>query len=212
VRIDAGAVAVLDAGEHLVLQRHGLDAYRAPHAVDHVANMRALSELGCDRVLAICSVGALRPELGVGTFLAPDDFIALHLGLSSVDDERGHRVPSIDGAWRDRLLAAWSSVEVELRDGGVYWQAIGPRLETPAEIRLIAAHADVIGMTLGSECVIAGELGIAYAAVCIVDNLANGVGRAPLTQDDIERGAAANRESLDAALDAVLPALNEAAD
>ena len=31
-------------------------------------------------------------------------------------------------------------------------------------------------MTIASECIVAGELGLAYAAVCVVDNLANGIG------------------------------------
>ena len=75
-----------------------------------------------------------------------------------------------------------------LRDGGVYWQAPGPRLETRAEIGLIAAHADVIGMTVASECIVAGELGLAYAAICMVDNLANGVaGLSDLTLEDWTR-------------------------
>ncbi len=28
----------------------------------------------------------------------------------------------------------------------------------------MAAHADVVGMTIASECIVAGELGLAYAA------------------------------------------------
>ena len=40
----------------------------------------------------------------------------------------------------------------------------------------MAAHADVVGMTMASECIVAGELGLAYAAICVVDNLANGIG------------------------------------
>jgi len=161
-------------------------------------------------VLAIGSVGGLRSELGVGSFVSPDDFIALHLGVSLFDDEEGHRVPGFDLAWRRRLVDAWSAeTDVPLIDGGVYWQTIGPRLETAAEIRLIAAHADVVGMTLGAECVLAGELGLAHAAVCVVDNLANGVGEAPLSAEEIVAGAAANRERLIAALDSVLPAVVE---
>ena len=75
------------------------------------------------------------------------------------------------------MLDAWAGGRRgALRDGGVYWQTIGPRFETPAEIRLIAAHADLVGMTIASECIVAGELGLAYAAVCVVDNLANGIG------------------------------------
>ncbi len=209
VDVADSTVAVLDAGDHVVLQRHGLDRYTAAHAVDHRANLRALAQLGCDRIVALSSVGGLRPELGVGTFLAPDDFIALHLGLSFFDDDPGHRVPGFDAAWRERVVQVWSQ-HVDLRSRGVYWQTIGPRFETPAEIRLLAVHADVVGMTVASECVLAGELGIAYAAVCVVDNLANGVGSAPLTVDEFEAGKAANRSRLLAALDVVLPELAEA--
>ena len=46
-------------------------------------------------------------------------------------------------------------------DGGVYWQASGPRLETPGRGPADRRHADVIGMTIASECVVAGELGLA---------------------------------------------------
>ena len=201
-------VAVLDAGDHVVLQRHGLDRYTAAHALDHKSNLRALVELGCDRVLALSSVGGLRPELGVGTFLAPDDFIALHLGLSYNDSDPGHRVAGFDPGWREQIVKVCSR-HVGLRAGGVYWQTIGPRFETPAEIRLLAAHADVVGMTIASECVLAGELGLAYAAVCVVDNLANGVGPAPLTIEEFEAGKAANRARLLEMLDAVLPELAE---
>ena len=96
----------------------------------------AVRELGCDRILAIGSVGGLRPELGVGTFLCPDDFIALQLGLSFSDEHGGERVPAFDGSWRERVLERLATRrEAELRDGGVYWQSIGPRFETPAEIR-----------------------------------------------------------------------------
>jgi purine nucleoside phosphorylase len=208
IDVGGGSVAVHDAGSFVALQRHGLDGYTPPHAIDNVANVRALRELACDRVMAIGSVGGLRTELGVGTLLCPDDFIALHIGASSFDDARGHRVPGFDAGWRRRVVEAWAGAPgAPLRDGGTYWQTIGPRLETPAEIRLIAAHADVVGMTLAGECVIAGEQGLAYAAVCVVDNLANGVGDDSLSVEDIAAGTAANRERLVAALESVLPKL-----
>jgi len=210
VPVDDGTVAVLDAGPFVVLQRHGLDGYHAPHAIDHAANLRAVQALGCDRVVALNSVGGLRRDVGVGTVLVPDDFVALHLGLSQYDDGRGHRVPGFEPEWRSRVLDAWRTQQPDVRDGGVYWQTIGPRFETAAEIRVLAAHADVVGMTLGSECVIAGELGLPYASVCIVDNLANGVGERPLTLEEFEAGRRANQERLLATLDAVLPTLADA--
>jgi purine nucleoside phosphorylase len=197
------------AAEHgaAIVQRHGSGAYRLPHEIDHAGNLQALAEQGCDRVLAVGSVGSLSAELPVGSLLCPDDFIALHLGLSVFTDERAHRAPGFDTAWREEVLSAWRASGGELRDGGVYWQAIGPRFETPAEIGLMAAHADVVGMTIASECIVAAELGLAYAAICVVDNLANGIGSRPLKILELEAARAANALKLHDGVAAVLPRL-----
>jgi 5'-methylthioadenosine phosphorylase len=207
---DEASLPLAEGGETVLLQRHGLDAYRPPHLIDHRANLAALAEAGCDRVLAVSSVGSLRTELAVGTLVCPDDFIALHLGCSAYDDARGHRVPGFDPTWRTKVVSAWERhANPPLRDGGVYWQAIGPRFETPAEIRLIGPHADVIGMTVAAEAIVAGDLGLRYAAVCAVDNLANGIGAEPLTPAEYEAGRAANRATLLAALEQLVPRLAE---
>jgi 5'-methylthioadenosine phosphorylase len=210
LRVDSerGPIDLLDAGGLVVLARHGIDSYTPAHLVDHPRNLAALAEAGCDRVLAICSVGSLHAELGVGSFLCPDDFIALGKVDAAFDDARGHVVPAFDPAWRRLVLEAWRvAAEPPIRERGTYWQTPGPRFETPAEVRLIARHADVVGMTMASECVAASQLGLAYAAVCVVDNLANGIAETPLTTQEYEAGHAANRERLAAALEAVLPAL-----
>src|SRR5215211_1007631 len=202
-------VSGLDAGDAAVIPRHG-DPYVQPHRIDHQSNLRRLLERGCDRVLGLGSVGGLRRELDVGTFVCPDDFIALHVGQSVFEDRRGHSVPGFDLAWRRRVVDAWSAgTGVPLRDGGTYWQTVGPRFETPAEIRLIARHADVVGMTIASECVVAAELGLPYAAICVVDNLANGVGERELTIEEFEAGRQTNRDRVAGALEAILPALTE---
>jgi 5'-methylthioadenosine phosphorylase len=205
-----GAAVAEAAAEHaMVLQRHGsADAYVLPHRIDHGANLRSLIEAGCERALAICSVGSLKPEIGVGEFVSPDDFIALQITVTVFGDPRGHATPGFEPAWRERVIAAWGASEAgPLRDGGVYWQTNGPRFETPAEIGLLAAHADLVGMTLASECVVAGELGLPYAAVCVVDNLANGIAAHPLSPAELERDRERNALRLRDALAAVLPEL-----
>jgi 5'-methylthioadenosine phosphorylase len=199
------------AAEHgaAIVQRHGtVDAtYVLPHEIDHAANLRPLAEQGCDRVLAIGSVGSLSPELPVGSLLCPDDFIALGIGPSIFADARAHSAPGFDPRWRGEVIEAWQGSGQAPRDGGVYWQTRGPRFETPAEIRLIAAHADVVGMTIASECVVAGELGLDYAALCVVDNLANGIGAGGLDVAGLEDDRIANASRLRDGLAAVLPQL-----
>ncbi|HWJ42014.1 MAG TPA: hypothetical protein VNR67_01135 [Solirubrobacterales bacterium] len=192
-----------------IVQRHSADGgFALPHAIDHEANLRPLLEQGCDRVLAIGSVGSLKPgELGVGALVCPDDFIALDLGDSIFGDQRAHSAPGFAPGWRGDVIAAWAEGGRAPRDGGVYWQARGPRFETPAEIRLMAAHADVVGMTIGSECVVAGELGLDYAALCVVDNLANGLAEEGVSTAGMEADRLINAERLREGLEAVLPRL-----
>jgi purine nucleoside phosphorylase len=196
-------------GDWETLQRQGeADAYVLPHGIDHGANLRALSAAGCDRALAIGSVGGLRPELGPGTLLCPDDFIALDAApIAPLAGPEAHRVPGFDPGWRHEVLAVLSDAGAVVRDGGVYWQTTGPRLETPAEVRLIAQHADVVGMTVASECSAAGMFGIRYAALCVVDNLANGVGETELTLEEIVSHRTRARAELADLLAGVLPRL-----
>ncbi len=199
----------LPEGDWAAIRRHEVgEGYRLPHLIDHVTNLRTLADAGCDRVLALASVGGLKVELGPGTLLVPSDFIALDADpLTALEGAAAHRVPHFDAALRGELREALREAGIKAVEDGVYWQARGPRLETPAEIRFIAPHADVIGMTVASECVIAGELGLRYAALCVVDNLANGVGGEDLTLTEIELNRERNREALRATLEAVLPLL-----
>ena len=172
------AAAAAEQGAAIVQRHRAADgAFVLPHAIDHEANLRPLLEQGCDRVLAIGSVGSLRPRSSASAASsAPTTSSPSTSATRSSTTPAATRRRASTPRWREEVIAAWSEGGQAPRDGGVYWQARGPRFETPAEIRLMAAHADVVGMTIASECVVAGELGLAYAALCVVDNLANGLG------------------------------------
>jgi 5'-methylthioadenosine phosphorylase len=212
VRAVAGDVTVWDAGHWVLLQRHGVDHYTPAHRIDHARNLAALEALDCERVLALSSVGSLRADLGVGSVIVPDDFIALDQPPDGVfEDLRSHVVPGFTVAWRAELVEAWAAVHgAPPIDGGVYWQATGPRFETPAEVRYIATHADVVGMTVATECIAANEIELDYAAICIVDNLANGITGRHLTWEAFEAAKTANRPHVVETLRAMTTALAEA--
>jgi 5'-methylthioadenosine phosphorylase len=204
-----GPVPALDSGAIVVVDRHHAtpDGFRPPHRLDDHRTIAALCAAGCDRVLALSSVGGLQRQ-SVGTLLVPDDFLAPTAFPTYFDDARGHRVPGFDAAWRSTVLETWRAVTTTaVVDGGVYAQTPGPRFETPAEVRVLAASADVVGMTVATECILAGEAGLAYAAVCVVDNLANGLDDQPLSVEAYRAAVDANRTVLLADLARVLPAL-----
>lgn len=207
-RVEHAGVPLLAVADTVVLQRHGLDTWSPPHRIDHRAHFRALLAAGVERVLAVSSVGSLRADWPVGTVVLADDFYAPAETICFHDDPRSHVVPTSDAVWRAAILAAWrSATTTPLINGGVYAQTRGPRFETPAEVRALAQVADVVGMTVAAEAILATEVGLPYAAVCVVDNLANGLGDRPLTMDEFEAGVAANRDRLEADLDAVISGL-----
>jgi 5'-methylthioinosine phosphorylase len=211
VEVDAGgerSVQAIDAGDVVAIPRHRFDLSVPAHLVDHHANIRAACELGCDRVLALGSTGSLRKDWAVGTLVCPDDFYAPHAAPSFYDDARGHSVAGFDQEWRERVASAWGSLtETPLVDGGVYAQTRGPRFETRAEIRALASVADLVGMTIASEAIIAGEASLRHAAVCTVDNLANGIEDEPLSLEALESARWRTGKIVLAALEKVLPAL-----
>src|SRR4051794_12771411 len=211
VKLDVGGalpVEATDGGDIVGIPRHGFDRSIPAHLVDHRATIRAACELGCDRVLALGSAGSLDKDLKVGTMIAPEDFYAPEIAPSFYRDPRGHSVPGFDLEWRRVVISAWGSLtKTRLEDGGVYAQTIGPRFETPAEVRALAEFADMVGMTIAAEAVLAREAGLAYAAVCSIDNLGNGIRDKPLTVEEYRRGRDENAGRLAADLEFVLPAL-----
>ena len=207
--ITVDGVTLLDAGDFLVLQRHGFDQYVRAHEIDHRANVLALHAAGCDRVLGLSSTGSLRVDWPVGTVVCPDDFYAPQVNVTVHDDARSHTVPSFDPAWRARVLAAWGSHAVTpMIDGGVYTQTRGPRFETPAEVRALARIGDLVGDDdRGRVHPQRRRSGSRTRRCAWSTTSANGLEVEPLTIEQFQAAVAANRAALLADLDTVLPVL-----
>jgi 5'-methylthioadenosine phosphorylase len=65
----------------------------------------------------------------------------------------------------------------------------------------------MVGMTIAAEAILAGEAALAYAAVCSIDNFANGVLDKRLTVEEYRRGRDQTAQVLAKGLTYVLPAL-----
>ena len=206
VRTEFGdALAVVTDSVALIL-RHGHDPakYILPHLINHRANLQALKDLGVSEVVGINSTGSLKKELTPGTIVIPDDFITLTATPTIHAGKAVHITPSLSESVRGKLIAAAREAGINAVERGVYWQVAGPRLETRAEIRMMAGVADVVGMTMVNEAVIAQEMGLSYASACSVDNFGHGLVEKPPGMEQIIAGTRKNAEAMIRLLEAYI--------
>ncbi len=170
-------------GDLIFLARHGIKHDTPPHKINYRANVKALEILGVKRVLAANAVGSINKEIPpLGLALVTDflDFTSNRehtffdggdSGVTHVDMNTTY-CPTLN----KQLLALAPDFDVDLRPGAVYVCTNGPRLESPAEIRMYAQlGGDVVGMTGIPEATLARELGLCYAALAFSVNWAAGI-------------------------------------
>jgi 5'-methylthioadenosine phosphorylase len=198
VETDFGTALVLHSPQLALIPRHGKDPRRhiLPHRINHAANLTALKALGVDEVIGINSTGSLKEALKPGAIVIPDDYILLYGGPTILDSKPVHITPVLHDGIRQKAIDAARLSGIDIVDGGIYWQTKGPRLETRAEIALMSRFADIVGMTMAGEAVIAQELEIPYASICSVDNFAHGIGGQKLTLKSILEHARSNTEAV----------------
>jgi purine nucleoside phosphorylase len=174
--------------EVLHLSRHGEGHPRLSNHVTHRANIAALAQLGAAGVIAVTVCGAVDPGLELGAPVCFDDlhFLTNRLAGGELctfhpeagDERRGHWI--FEGPFspplRAALLAGAAAAGVAVRDGGCYGHVDGPRFNTAAEIRgLAAAGVTAVSQTAGPETVLAGEAELPYALIGYPTDWANGV-------------------------------------
>jgi len=161
--------------EIVFIPRHGKHRNTPPHRINYKANMQAFKELGVEKIIGTTSVGSLKRDIKPRALVVPHDYINLYNIATFYDDELVHVTPGLDESLRKRIVEAAHALGIEIVDKGVYFQTIGPRLETKAEINFIKDYADVVGMNMASEATLAKELGIRYANISTVENYAHGI-------------------------------------
>jgi 5'-methylthioinosine phosphorylase len=175
-------IAEIEGKRIAFLARHGESHSLPPHQVNYRANLKALMQIGVEKILAINTVGGITPAFGPRVLAVPDQIIDYTWGrLSTFWEEPNSTVLHVDFAepytqsLRQGLLQACALAKVPVVDGGCYGATQGPRLESKAEIqRLRRDGCDLVGMTGMPEAGLARELGLSYASLCVVANWAAG--------------------------------------
>lgn len=172
-----------DCAEIVFLARHGYGHTLAPHVINYRANLWALREVGVTRIVSVATTGGIRTDCQPGALVVPDQIVDYTWGRAStfVDSDQPVIHPDMtepfSAGLRAELLEAAATCGIPVVDGATYACTQGPRLETAAEIRRLSNDGcDLVGMTAMPEAALARELGIEYAALCVVTNYAAGIG------------------------------------
>ena len=193
--------------EVVFLARHGYGHTIPPHMVNYRANMWALKHAGVTRVIAICSVGGIRSDIGPATLTIPDQIIdyTWSRGHTFFEKDLKH-VTHIDFTqpycedMRQALIAGAARAGIDVNVGGTYGATQGPRLESAAEIdRMERDGCDMVGMTGMPEVALAREIDLCYAACAVCANDAAGRGEGTIDMAQIEtvlKGSMAQVRSL----------------
>lgn len=176
--VSVGKIGDVDV---VFLPRHGERHTVPPHQISYRANLWGLHSIGVERVISTNAVGAINPEMKPSDLVVPHDFLDFTRGRVSTFYE-GSPVTHIDVTepycpeLRALLLGSAADEGERVREKAVMVCVEGPRLETPAEIRMFRTlGGDIIGMTGLPEAVLARELEMCYATICYVSNMAAGM-------------------------------------
>jgi len=205
------------------VSRHGDGHARLSSHVNHRANVLALRELDVDAVIGVTICGALDPQIELGSLVVFDDlhFLANRLAdgsICSLHDRpqapgRGHWVfdRPFSQQLRDALLSGASAAALPARDGGCYGHVDGPRFNTRAEIRMLAAcGVSAVSQTAGPETVLCGEAELPYALLGYATDYANGVGATPTPVSELTRLMEKSTAAFNATLECTIEHLPQA--
>jgi 5'-methylthioadenosine phosphorylase len=171
---DAITVGKLGGRNVAFLPRHGKNHTIRPTNINVRANIFALKKIGVKRILAPSTVGSLREEYHPGEIVFVDQFIdrTTRREQSFYDQEKVCHISVAEPMCpnlRNTLIAVAKDLDVKNHRTGTYVCIEGPRFSTKAESKMYRKWgADVVGMTLVPECVLAREAEICYANISTV--------------------------------------------
>ena len=179
-------------GRTPVLVLSGRAHFYEGHPMERVTfAVRALAAYGITDLLLTNAAGGINLKFRAGDFMVLTD----HINLMGANPLRGPAIPGLPRfvdltrAYDTRLSALLMSAARKSKtrlQRGVYLAVSGPSYETPAEIRAFARiGADAVGMSTVPEVIVARQCGLRVAAMSCITNLAAGIGKSPLSHEDV---------------------------
>jgi len=171
---DAIFIGELKGRKVAFIPRHGRKHTIRPTDINFRANIYALKKLGVQRIFAPSAAGSLKEEYRPGDTVIVDQFID-RTTKREQSFYTGKQVCHISVAdpmcpeLRGILIKTAEKMKIPFHRTGTYVCIEGPRFSTKAESKMHRSWgADIIGMTLVPECVLAREAEICYSCIATV--------------------------------------------
>ena len=153
-------------GSHRVafMPRHRRDHSILPHMINYRANVWAMKEAGCKRVISPCAAGSLQKHVAPGHFVVCDQFVDWTDGRKSTFFEGPictHPSPAETYCPELRKLAIDTAKElgITVHENGTVVVINGPRFSTKAESKFFTNQGwEVINMTAFPEAYLVKEM------------------------------------------------------
>jgi 5'-methylthioadenosine phosphorylase len=158
------------------LPRHNMDRSIPPSKINYRANFYALKQLGCSYIFATSTCGSLREEICPGDVIILDQFIdmtkqlitGIHEELKNGAEHYVNQPEPFSEDLRNHLIESAIVQGITVHTKGIVISIDGQRCSSRAESNLYRNWgADVINMTTAPEVILANELEIPYAALCL---------------------------------------------
>jgi len=198
---DAITIGELGGKSVAFLPRHGKKHTIRPTDIPVRANIYALKQLGVKRILAPSTVGSLKEEYHPGDIVFTDQFIdrttrreqsfytegkVCHITVAEPMCQELHKT----------VIEIAKDLKINMHETGTYVCIEGPRFSSKAESKMYRMWgADIVGMTLVPECVLAREAEICYTSISTVTDYDVWKDH-PVCVDDIVKTMSANIENV----------------
>lgn len=207
-----GKLSLGRLGGRLVAVLSGRFHYYEGHTSSSIAYpIRLVRALGAQTLFLTSIVGSMNPKMPPGSLVMLDDHINL-MGLNPLigpnDEAVGPRFPDMSQPYdlelRRLAIQAANEQRLPLHEG-VYVAVAGPNLETRAEYRMLRQiGADVVGMSMVPEVLVARHCGLRVLAVTVVSDACIPETLKPASLEELLRVARETEPKLTALLRTVM--------
>ena len=178
-------------GKKIVVMQGRFHYYEGHSIKDISIAIRTLKFLGVQILFLSAAVGSLDRNLPPGSMVVLKD----HVNFMGTNPLIGNWDPAFGPMFKDMTCAydvVLQNVLVKIakkhkikHKKGVYFAVSGPCFETPAEIKAYKTlGADIVGMSVVPETIVARQLDLKVAGVAWVSNLASGMTKVPLSHKE----------------------------